>query len=205
MRRDPTEFRKRFALYKQGKSPYEDGRPVELDTGTEPKQKTDGPINNAEIARRQAWAESLFRDNVTSAIGAKGYYQITDNLLGDYNKANKTNYQPNDMYNRQNNTKVRNWSMNELGKSTVVNPQMSSDSVTVAKQLAAYNWGRGNLSKYLANLKEKGIDIYDSWGWVNGLPTETKNYVNFILRNKNTGAHRTNTQYNKAIAPVKTK
>ena len=29
MRRDPTEFRKRFALYKQGKSPYKNGRPAE--------------------------------------------------------------------------------------------------------------------------------------------------------------------------------
>lgn len=28
MRKDPTEFRKRFAMYQDGKNPYKDGRPL---------------------------------------------------------------------------------------------------------------------------------------------------------------------------------
>lgn len=58
MKKDPTEFRKRFALYKQGKSPYKDGRPIELDIGTEPEYRA--PIMPEVVIRP---------DNVKGRIG----------------------------------------------------------------------------------------------------------------------------------------
>jgi hypothetical protein len=38
------------------------------------------------------------------------------------------------------------------------------------------------LLDYLNAQKNAGVDIYNSWDWLNGLPKETRDYVNFVLR-----------------------
>jgi hypothetical protein len=45
--------------------------------------------------------------------------------------------------------------------------------------------GGENLRKSLNKQKELGVDIHNSWNWLDTLPNETKNYVNKILRNNN--------------------
>jgi hypothetical protein len=53
-------------------------------------------------------------------------------------------------------------------------------SVRLAKTLASYNWGKGNVLKHLKKQKAKGVDIYNSLDWVESLPKETRDYVHKI-------------------------
>ena len=46
MRKDPTEFRKRFAAWKNGKQPYKDGKPVVLNNYTNAKFNDDGTFTD---------------------------------------------------------------------------------------------------------------------------------------------------------------
>jgi hypothetical protein len=56
----------------------------------------------------------------------------------------------------------------------------------MVKALGSYNWGRGNMSKFLGKQKKKGVDIYsDELSWVNDLPVETRDYVNKIVLGTN--------------------
>ena len=145
-------------------------------------KKTEGSVDPATIASRQAYAESTYRDSAGSRVGAKGIFQIMQPTLDDYNKANKDSVKLEDLTSTDTSLAVRNWYMgNLLGASFIDKPE-STDSVRYAKALAAYNWGRGNVLKALNKAKAAGEDIYDSWGWLPYLEQEPRDYVNFILR-----------------------
>lgn len=144
----------------------------------EPEQK----YNYDELRHRQIFKESSMNPNAKSSQEAIGLYQIRPVALAEYNQRNKTNYTQNDLRNPSINTIVRDWTINFLSKRPWVTKGNPSDQVKLSKIYAAYNWGSGNLAKYLNNQKEKGVDIYNSTDWVNGLPAETKNYVNYIVQ-----------------------
>ena len=84
--------------------------------------------------------------------------------------------------------------MNDLYNASFIDKENQSEDVRLAKTLAAYNWGRGNLLNFLNEEKESS-DIYKSLDWVEKLPNETKTYINKILGNND----QFNKDYNKAV------
>ena len=155
------------------------------------------PLNYDEIKRRQEFMESEFDPKAYNKYsGAKGRFQIRENALKDYIRAGG---EEGDLFDSNYNEKVRDWVMQDLSKSSMVIAGNPTDSVKMAKQLAAYNWGRGNLSKFLQKQKEAGIDIYTNMDWIDNLPKETKDYVNFSLRNQDINDIKNNERYNSLI------
>ena len=156
--------------------------------------QSDG-IDMEELAARQAYAESRYKSNAQSGAGARGLFQIMPSVLSDYNLKNNANYTVDDLYNDTINSQIRNWYFEDLmnrGWNTKNNP---SDSIRVAKALAAYNYGSGNVVNQLNKAKAAGVDIYNGWGWLANMPKETRDYVNFVLRNQNSSLHRNNAAY----------
>mgnify|MGYP003139746128 CR=1 FL=1 len=76
----------------------------------------------------------------------------------------------------------RSW--NELGVKS------ANEKVQRAKALAAYNMGPTGLVNYLNKQKEKGVDTYSGLDWVEGLNTETKNYVKNVMLGGDEGYER---------------
>ena len=152
-----------------------------------------------ELLIRQAYRESRFNPNAISPAGYKGIGQIGSAVIKDYKKANNItgNIDP---FNIKQNTDVQKYSMNELYNSSFINKPGQSEQVRLAKTLASYNWGRGNVIDLLTDLKKDGVDIYNSLDWINKLPDEPKNYINDILFRKNTTF---NTDFSKALANQK--
>lgn len=159
------------------------------------KSPTEGSVDINELKRRQAWTETRGDDNAVSPKGAKGRYQIMPNVLKEYEE--KTG-DKGDLFNPVYNERVRDWQIKRIQQSRTVNNNNPTDSVLWGKTMAAYNWGIGNLGNALMKAKNDNIDIYNTFDWIDSkyLPKETIDYVNFILRNKDSGAHRTNEQYN---------
>ena len=134
-------------------------------------------INN-DILLRQAYKESTFDPKAKSSAGYMGLAQIGDEVIKDYKKA--TGIRNVDAYNPEQNAAVQRWAMNQIYNSDFVNKKNQTDEVRLAKTLASYNWGKGNVRNYLKRQKAKGVDIYNSLDWLEGLPQETKDYVHKI-------------------------
>lgn len=154
-----------------------------------------------ELLVRQAYRESTFNPKAVSPAGYKGLGQIGDQVIKDYKKANNITGSV-DPFNMKQNSDVHKYSMNELYNSSFINKPGQSEQVRLAKTLAAYNWGRGNVAGLLNDLKEDGVDIYNSLDWVNKLPKESRDYINDILLQKNTTF---NTDFSKASSNQKNK
>jgi soluble lytic murein transglycosylase-like protein len=152
-----------------------------------------------ELLQRQAYKESTFNPAAVSPAGYKGLTQIGEGVLKDY--SNKKGGKKLDPFNPEDAVELQKFAMDDLYNASFINKPNQSDSVRIAKTLAAYNWGRGNLSNYLNEQKSKGVDIYDSYDWLNNLPKETSDYVNKILLqedpsfNKNYKKASTNPKY----------
>jgi hypothetical protein len=152
-----------------------------------------------ELLQRQAYKESTFNPSAVSPAGYKGLTQIGEGVLQDY--SNKKGGKKLDPFNPEDAVELQKFAMNDLYNASFINKPDQSDSVRIAKTLAAYNWGRGNLANYLNEQKNKGVDIYDSYDWLNNLPKETSDYINKILLqedpsfNKNYKKASTNPKY----------
>jgi hypothetical protein len=152
-----------------------------------------------ELLQRQAYKESTFNPAAVSPAGYKGLTQIGEGVLEDY--YNKKGGKKLDPFNPKDAVELQKFAMDDLYNASFINKPEQSDSVRIAKTLAAYNWGRGNLANYLNEQKDKGVDIYGSYDWLNNLPKETSDYVNKILLqedpsfNKNYKKASTNPKY----------
>jgi hypothetical protein len=152
-----------------------------------------------ELLKRQAYKESTFNPAAVSPAGYKGLTQIGEGVLQDY--SNKKGGKKLDPFNPKDAVELQKFAMGDLYNAGFINKPEQSDSVRIAKTLAAYNWGRGNLYDYLGEQKKKGVDIYNSYDWLNDLPKETSDYVNKILLqedpsfNKNYKKASTNPKY----------
>jgi soluble lytic murein transglycosylase-like protein len=131
-----------------------------------------------DILLRQAYKESTFNPNAKSPAGYMGLAQIGDEVIQDYKKS--TGIRSVDPYDPTQNAAVQRWAMNQIYNSEFVNKKNQADEVRLAKTLASYNWGKGNVKNYLKRQKAKGVDIYNSLDWLEGLPQETKDYVHKI-------------------------
>ncbi len=137
-----------------------------------------------EMLVRQAYKESTFDPEAVSSAGYKGIAQLGDAVIKDYKKA--TGETEVDPFDPEDATKVQKWYMDHLYNASFINKPNQSPIVRRAKTFAAYNWGRGNMSKFLNNQKEKGVDIYgDDMKWLESLPQETKDYVHKIVLGDN--------------------
>jgi hypothetical protein len=163
----------------------------------EKKAPTKGLTN--ELLKRQAYKESTFNPAAVSPAGYKGLTQIGEEVIADYSK--KKGGKKLDPFNPQDAVELQKFAMDDLYNASFINKENQSDSVRIAKTLAAYNWGRGNLYDYLGEQKKKGVDIYNSYDWLQDLPKETSDYVNKILLqqdpsfNKNYKKASTNPKY----------
>ena len=151
----------------------------------------DAPINQEDIEARQHYAESRFKNKQRSGPGARGPYQIMPKTWDAYQKKLGLS---GDIDDYNDNKAVRDALMDDLYNSRWATKGYPSDSVRTA-----YNWGSGNLTNHLNNLKQQGSDIYHSMGWIDTLPNETRNYVNFILRGKDGPADLTNDAFEAAL------
>ena len=155
------------------------------------------PIDWNEIKLRQAYAESGFNSDAMSKASATGMFQITPKTLQYYNEKTGNKVQIEDLTNDSINTSIRDWYMDNLYNREWISKNNPSDSVRAAKTLIAYNWGPDHFRNALNGIKAEGYDIYNSMDWINhpSIPKESKDYVNFILRNINNSISRNQTAY----------
>ena len=173
----------------------ESGPSVVVDTVDVPVEEAVPEYDYDEIKRRQYYIESKFNDTAKSPAGARGAYQIMPITLKDYTmRTGETG----DLDDYAFNEKVRDFYMNRYLNSEWATKENQSEYNRIAKALAAYNWGVGNLTKYLNKKKEAGVDIYGGTEWISGLPAETRNYIKWILDNEDIGNKTTNEKYEKA-------
>jgi len=147
-----------------------------------PIKQTGGGIDK-NLLLRQQFKESSFNPNAKSPAGAVGLAQIMPSVKQDAIKAGIIS-KNDDIKDPHVNQKIQDWYMKDLYNSSFINKPNQDDSVRMAKSLAAYNWGRENFRNYLNEQKAKGVDIYNSYDWVKNLPTETSDYINKILLQK---------------------
>jgi hypothetical protein len=152
-----------------------------------------------ELLIRQAYRESTFNPNAVSPAGFKGIGQIGKAVIKDYKKANNITGEI-DPFNIKQNSDVQKYTMNELYNSSFIDKPGQSEEVRLAKTLASYNLGRTKVSDLLNDLKEEGVDIYNSLDWINKLPSESRKYINDILLQKNTTF---NSDFSKALSDKK--
>ena len=156
-------------------------------------------LDYEELRRRQAYTESGFDNTARSKSGAAGMFQIMPAVLADYNKANGTSYTEDSLTDQDTNTMIRDWYIDSLSKRPWVTKGGASDSVQFGKALAGYNYGSKKTVDALNKAKAAGVDIYNSWDWLDYMPKETRDYVNFILRNKNNSISRNDSAYKAAL------
>ena len=165
-------------------SEEEEEEEEELDTDSSGEEMTHG-----DILLRQAFKESRFDPKAVSHKGAKGLTQIMPSALEDYIKNTGKDPKKINLNDPKTSIDIQVYVMKNLYNSNFINIKGKGQTkkVRLAKTLAAYNYGRGNLSKLLNRLKEEGkVDIYKSLDWTKELPKETSDYIDKILLKKDT-------------------
>lgn len=179
----PFPVKKQDGYYTSMKDVYEDGMKAEA-ARLKPKVVPTGIDEN--LINRQQYKESNFNPNAVSPAGARGLTQIMPKTEKELKEKGVISQDAN-IFDEEVSKKAQSYMMNELYNSSFINKKdvEQKDSVKLAKVLAAYNWGRGNVVEYLQKQKEKGVDIYNSYDWIKNMPKETSDYVNAILLKKN--------------------
>ena len=172
--------------------------PKELFNGPEvPYGFYDAPIDWKRKKALQHYAESSFLPNQVSRAGAAGPYQIMPRIWNHYKDKLGLTGSPQDYNNSE---AVRDTMMEGLLNAGWVNKNFPSDSVRAAKAFMGYNWGSGNATNFLEDMKRQGVDIYHSMDWVDMIPNdETRNYVNYILRERDIPGGKTIAGFEKAL------
>lgn len=169
----------------------------------EPQKIINKPVNqklqnkglDPALLLRQAYRESTFNPKAVSQSGYKGLTQIGDDVIADYKKAKNIKGEV-DPFDPKTAVAIQRFTMDKLYNASFINKPNQSEEIRLAKTLAAYNWGRGNLSNYLERQKQQGVDIYNSLAWTKALPGETRKYIEDILLKKN---QTFNNDFNSAI------
>ena len=133
------------------------------------------------LINRQQFNESRFKSDAVSEDGATSIAQIMPNTFAD---GLAKGYVP------------KGTKYEDLAKDDALAEQFQvaymkdlsgrdwnkgSSKVKRAKSLAAYNMGPTGLVNHLNAEKRRGVDIYDSLDWVDGLGKETREYVFNIM------------------------
>ena len=152
------------------------------------------PFSLEEMEARQQYAETRFKRGIVSSAGARGAYQFIPSTWGSLSKKFGVNF---DINNYNDNKQMRDLYMDDLMHNDLI--RFASEPVRVALAYAAYNLGIGNLKKFIEKEQNKGVDVYNTWDWIDDLNTQTKNYVNFIVRGIDGTGDLTNASFNKAL------
>lgn len=157
------------------------------------------PLPLEDIMLRQAYAESSFDTKAKSSAGAHGLFQIQVPTMQEFNKKNKRHLTVDSLYIPETNMQVRDWYMNvRLPRGEWLQKEQS-EKVRMAKLLAAYNYGPGNVIPILEKAKAQGYDIYYGLDWIKFLPKETRDYVDFVLNKKDVNWHKNLAAYELAL------
>ena len=131
--------------------------------------------------RRQMYAESRFKPDAVSPAGAMGLAQFMPGTVKDMARFGEQfkDFDPFD-------PKQAKEAQETYMMSMFLAPwNRGSEENQMAKALAAYNYGSGNVVKLLNRLKEQGVDIYDSTDWIDSLPREPRTYIKEIMYGDN--------------------
>ena len=133
----------------------------------------------ARRALKQRYAESAFNDKAKSKAGAQGAWQIMPITLKDY--LGRGRGKAGDLNDPEYNRKVRDWVMGIIPRDLQdLYSESDAPRVKLAKIYGAYNWGVGNMRKYLRKQREAGVDISNDTAWIEGLNPETKRYIKYL-------------------------
>lgn len=163
-----------------------------------PRDASGNLIDFADMKKRQRYAESSFRDNLTSPSGAIGRYQIMPITYKEYNqRTGKTG----DLLDPNFNEELRDWYMNtNLNKYNALRRGNPTPLIKEYRRYAAYNMGPVGLNSALNKAIADGIDIDNTIDWISYLPKETQDYVNFIVGKQDIqDSSKTTAKYNAAI------
>ena len=163
-----------------------------------PRDASGNLIDFADMKKRQRYAESSFRDNLTSPAGAIGRYQIMPITYKEYNqRTGKTG----DLLDPNFNEELRDWYMNtNLNKYNALRRGNPTPLIKEYRRYAAYNMGPVGLNSALNKAIADGIDIDNTIDWISYLPKETQDYVNFIVGKQDIqDSSKTTAKYNAAI------
>lgn len=148
-----------------------------------------------DIADRQRYLESGYDNSAVSKAGAMGAFQIMPNTQKHWEEKNGWSGDINEYaYNKQ----LRDAELEWAYDTDVAKKGNPTPEVRLAKALAMYNRGYGNIVKDLEKAKSMGYDIYNSLDWIDVIPMqETRNYIRFML-GQDVGGRLTAKSYNKA-------
>lgn len=145
--------------------------------------------NPADRIARQLFMESGGEKDPNRAVspaGAQGAWQImpaTQKDMEDRGLIPKGL----DPFNPEHSRQMRDAKINALMKLPfIANPPQEIPEINrLARIYASYNFGEGNTMKALEKAKSEGVNIYgDPHLWMPYLPTETRNYLRYILFNE---------------------
>lgn len=159
----------------------------------------EAPVNQNAVKLKQKYMESTMNDNAyNKGSQAKGAFQITPVVLQEYTQRTR---KTGDLYDPEFNEEVRDWYMNvRLPEFEALKRGHPSDSIRTGIGLASFNAGPGTVNKAITKAQAAGIDTDRSFGWLDYLPKETQDYVNFGLRNKDIpNSSKTEAEYNKTL------
>lgn len=155
-----------------------------------------------DLLLKQTFVESSFKPK-TSGAGAQGYTQFTPITIKEL-KRRKIVDDSFDINNPEHAVNAQRAYMDVLYNSDFIDKDNQTEEVRMAKTLAAYNMGPGGLKKLLTREKKAGNNIYTSLDWTQQLPTETRNYIDMIMFDKNTkGRPKVQENFLKAIEDPK--
>lgn len=163
-----------------------------------PRDSSGNMLDFADMKKRQRYAESSFRDDLTSPAGAIGRYQIMPITYKEYNqRTGKTG----DLLDPKFNEELRDWYMNtNLNKYNALRRGNPTPLIKEYRRYAAYNMGPVGLNSILSKAASEGIDIDNTTDWISYLPKETQDYVNFIVGKQDIqDTSKTTAKYNDAI------
>tara|TARA_R100001509_G_scaffold26687_4_gene13960 strand:+ start:3574 stop:6456 length:2883 start_codon:yes stop_codon:yes gene_type:complete len=132
---------------------------------------------SGDVLLRQVFAESSLDPDAVSPAGARGIAQFMPNTEKELQRLNLVN----DKFDPLDPSQARNAQeayMNYLSERPYL--AKGSPEVQLAKVLYAYNRGPNAAKRNLSQLKSS-YDIYNSLDWLEGINSESRNYINKIL------------------------
>ena len=132
---------------------------------------------SGDVLLRQVFAESSLDPNAVSPAGARGIAQFMPNTEKELQRLNlvTSEFDPLDPSQARNAQEAY---MNYLSERPYL--AKGSPEVQLAKVLYAYNRGPNAAKRNLSQLKNS-YDIYNSLDWLEGINSESRNYINKIL------------------------
>lgn len=149
----------------------------------EPAGQVVSTFDPVTLRNRQMYAESAGNPRAKSHAGAQGLFQIMPDTLKWYQEQTK-DY--GDVYDPIYNERVRNWYMDWINARPLLQREDINEIEKQRIAIASYNRGYNAVK-----------NIYNKYGddWLNHLPKETRDYVNFIVDKVDSEGCRTNKAY----------